>query len=82
MHKDSDSTSYTQYFSIRTTLREIIHVKCDNPTEDMYALCGQNSEFLNVKAGGTDNSSVPQSVILPTYFLNYMQTETDEHPRK
>jgi hypothetical protein len=33
--------------------REIIAVYCENHMEHINALCGQNSEFFNVKSGGT-----------------------------
>jgi hypothetical protein len=32
---------------------EIIPVYCENHTEHINRLCGQNAEFLYVKAGGT-----------------------------
>jgi hypothetical protein len=31
--------------------REIIAVYCENHTEHINTLCGQNAEFLNVQAG-------------------------------
>jgi hypothetical protein len=33
--------------------RGIIAVYCENHTEHINTLCGQNAEFLIVKAGGT-----------------------------
>jgi hypothetical protein len=33
--------------------REIIAVCCENHTEHINTLCGQNAEFIDVKAGGT-----------------------------
>jgi hypothetical protein len=33
--------------------RETVAVYCENHTEHTDALCGQNAEFLNVKACGT-----------------------------
>ena len=52
---------------INTVLRS---TQWDDLTQQK-ALCGQNSELSNVKAGGTDNSKVPEGVISPMYFLNY-----------
>jgi hypothetical protein len=37
--------------------REIIDVCYRNDSNPMNALCGQNSELLNIKAGGTYNAS-------------------------
>jgi hypothetical protein len=34
-------------------VREIIAVYCENHTEHINTLCGQNAEFLNVEEGGT-----------------------------
>jgi hypothetical protein len=33
--------------------RETVAVYCDNHTEHTDALCGQNAQFGNIKAGGT-----------------------------
>jgi hypothetical protein len=44
------------YFRYRTQplmlFRETVAVYCENHTEHTDTLCGQNAEFLYVKAGG------------------------------
>jgi hypothetical protein len=46
--------------------RETVAVYCENLTEHMHALCGQNDEYFNVKASGMEHiyTTVLQSVIV------------------
>jgi hypothetical protein len=37
------------------TFRETVAVYCENHMEHINALCGQNAELLDIKAGGTYN---------------------------
>jgi hypothetical protein len=47
----------TQSMSVTTgklliIFKEILSVYCENQTKQTHTLCGQNTEFLNVTAGG------------------------------
>jgi hypothetical protein len=42
--------------------RETVAVYCENHTEHINTLCGQNAEFLDVKAGGTYTRSYHRCV--------------------
>jgi hypothetical protein len=59
IYKNSVRTSQeTHYFSATETNRlmlfgETVAVYCENHTEHINTLCGQNAEFWYVKAGGT-----------------------------
>jgi hypothetical protein len=54
------STQETHYVSATKPnrlmlFREIIAVYCENHTEHINTLCGQNIEILNVKEGGINS---------------------------
>jgi hypothetical protein len=55
---------------------EIIAVYCENRTEHTNTLCGQNAEFLNVKADGTQGTT---RIIFPRGLISFRMGTAREH---
>jgi len=54
----------------------IINIKCENIKKHITALCGRNSEFLNVTAGGIYR--VQENVTLPYWHIVLFALQTEK----